>query len=365
MNIVVAVLLVFAAIGLLDKIMSGRWHLSPEFDKGLELMGSIALSVVGLYCMGVYLSERFADPIARLAAVLPFDPSVIVGSLLCPDTGALPVALQIASSRPVALYCGMVLSTAVGVTISFNLPACLNTLRSKEDFSLMMEGVIIGLITIFPGAVAGALVLRLPMSDFIRNTIPILVLCVILALGLKASARMTTSILTIFANIIRAISLVFFAMVILGVFVPRFALASPDLVADAFISVGKMMAVVCGAMVFSKLLMTFCKGPLHRLAELLGTNEYAVNGLILSMVTVFAMLPLFPKMDRRGKLINAAFSVAGAYIIGSQMAFVSGFTRGGEIAAYFVMKAIAGVIGILMVCLIEKNVKTTVDKPEG
>ena len=362
MNIVVAVLLVFALIGLVDMVLGNRFHLAGEFTKGLELMGSIAISVVGLYCMGVYLSERFAEPIARLAAVLPFDPSVIIGSLLCPDTGALPVALRIAASRPVALYCGMVISTMIGVTVSFNLPAALNTLKSREDLSLLMRGVVIGLITIFPGIIAGALILRLPMSDFIRNTIPILVLCVVLALGLKLSSRMTTRILTGFANVIRAISLTFFAIVTLGVFVPRFALADPDLVADAFICVGKMMAVVCGAMVFSRLLMVFCKGPLRRLADLMGTDEYAVNGLLLSMVTVFAMLPLFPKMDRRGKLINAAFTVAGGYLIGSQMAFVSGMTRGGEVAAYFISKIIAGVCAIVVTCLIEKS-KKTVDKP--
>ena len=363
MNAVVAVMLIFAVIGLIDKILGGRFHLVPDFDKGLELMGSIALSLVGIYCMGVYLSERFAEPIAALAVKLPFDPSLIIGVLLCPDTGALPVALQIAGSRPVALYCGMVISTAVGVTVSFNLPASLNTLKDKEDLSLLMRGVVIGLITILPGIILGALILHLSMSDFIRNTIPIIILCIVLALGLKLSAKVTTAILTAFANLVRFVSLLFFVIVTLGVFVPRFALASPDLVADAFICVGKMMAVVCGAMVFSRLLMTFCKGPLGRLAEILGTNEHAINGLILSLVTVFAMLPLFPKMDRRGKLINAAFSVAGAYIIGGQMAFVSSLTTGGEVLSYFVMKSVAGVCGILVICLIEKKPKT-VDKPE-
>ena len=35
------------------------------------------------------------------------------------------------------------------------------------------------------------------------------------------------------------------------------------------------------------------------------------------------MLPLFSKMDKRGKVLNAAFSVAGAYVVGGQMTLSS------------------------------------------
>ena len=361
MNIVIAVMLVFAVIGLIDKILGGRFRLAQEFDRGAEMMGSIFLALIGVYCMGVFLAETYAVPISHLASVLPFDPAVIIGSLLSPDMGGLPVSLQIASTRQVGLFCGMVIGTAVGVTVCFQLPVCLSVLHEKEDVDLMMRGLVIGLITILPGIVLGALVLHLPLSDFIRNTIPVIILCAVLAAGFIFSARIVSAILGAFGNIVRIISLIFFAIVMAGVFIPRLALADYDLVVDAFISVGKMMVVIAGALVFSRVLMITCKGPLNRIASRMGTNEYAVMGLILSMTATFAMLPLFSKMDRRGKFINAAFSTAGAYLIGGQMAFCSSLTTGKEITAYFAMKIAAGLCAIVVACLIEKNPKT-VDK---
>ncbi len=363
MNIVIAIMLVFSVIGLVDKTLGGRFRLAPDFDKGAELMGTVAIVLVGIYCMGIYLADRFAGPISQLSSFLPFDPSVIIACLLCPDTGGLTVSLAIASSRPVALYCGMIISTALGVTLTFQLPAVMNMLRSKEDVRLMMRGLSIGIITIVPGLIAGALILRLPFDDFIRNTIPVLILCFVLVLGLKKAARVTTMILTGFGNVIRGICLVFFAIIMAGVFVPRLAFVESSLVADAFIITGKMMVVVCGAMVLTRLLINHCKGLLGRIGSWMGINEYSVIGLLLNTTSTFAMLPLFPKMDRRGKLINAAFSAAGAYIIGGQMAFCSSITTGNEIASFFAMKFISGAVAILAVCLTEKNPKT-VDKPK-
>ena len=363
MNIVIAFMLVFAVIGLIDKILGGRFHLAPEFDRGLELMGSTAIALVGIYCMGIYLSQTFADSIARLGQALPFDPALIVGCLLCPDTGALPVALQIEPSRPVALFCGMIVSTAVGVTVSFQLPVCLNMVRDKKDLAVMMNGLLVGLITILPGILLGGVMLRLPAENLVRDTIPVILLCVLLAVGMKFSAGLTTRILTGFANVVRAISLIFFLMVMAGLFIPRLALVDYDLVAEAFVAVGKMIVVVCGALVFSNIIMTRFQDAMKRVADRLGTNDYAVMGLFLSLTTTLAMIPLFHKMDRRGKLMNAAFCAAGAYVIGGQMAFVSGLTTPGEISAYFAMKIVSGVLAILAVCLIEKNAKV-VDKPE-
>ena len=42
-------------------------------------------------------------------------------------------------------------------------------------------------------------------------------------------------------------------------------------------------------------------------------------GLIANLVNSVSMLPMLPKMDRRGKLLNAAFSVCGGFVLGGQL----------------------------------------------
>ncbi|MDO4482109.1 MAG: ethanolamine utilization protein EutH [Bacillota bacterium] len=359
MNAVIAFLLVFSAIGLIDKILGNRFRFGEEFDKGMELMGPMALALVGIYCIGVFAAEANADAIAGFAAFLPFDASVIIGSLLAPDMGGLPVSLQIAETRALGMFAGMLLSTTVGVTVCFQLPVCLSGIREKSDIDIMMKGFIIGLAVIPPGIITGGFMLGLRFKELLLNFFPIIILCLILVLGFRISAKVTSGILTLFGNMVRVLSLVLFAVVIAGVYIPSLSLADYDLVADAFISVGKMAAVVCGSLVFSKIALKLFKKPFGIIAGLLKTNEYAVIGLILSLTTTFAMLPLFPKMDTRGKLINAAFSVGGAYILGGQMAFVSSMTTGWEITVFFVTKIIVGLCAVLAACVIkidsEKN----------
>ena len=53
MNIFIAIMLVFAAAGLLDEILGGKLGLMPNFEKGLATMGGLAMSTVGFYAIGV------------------------------------------------------------------------------------------------------------------------------------------------------------------------------------------------------------------------------------------------------------------------------------------------------------------------
>ena len=67
------------------------------------------------------------------------------------------------------------------------------------------------------------------------------------------------------------------------------------------------------------------------------------------------MLPLFSQMDRRGKVVNAAFSVSGAYVFGGQMAFVSEMTNSTGLTAYLVSKLISGFAAILIAAFIKEE----------
>ena len=45
--------------------------------------------------------------------------------------------------------------------------------------------------------------------------------------------------------------------------------------------------------------------------------------MIMNFATSLAILPLISKMDKKGRMLNAAFSVSGAYMLGGQLGFVS------------------------------------------
>ena len=55
MNLPIAILLLCAMLGLVDKILGNRMGLGEEFDRGLTMMGSLALTMSGIYCFSVML----------------------------------------------------------------------------------------------------------------------------------------------------------------------------------------------------------------------------------------------------------------------------------------------------------------------
>ena len=81
MNIFIGILLLCALLGLWDKISGGKMGLAAEFDGGLASMASLALSIVGIYCIGVTAVRSNPEAIASFASRLPFDASVLIGSL--------------------------------------------------------------------------------------------------------------------------------------------------------------------------------------------------------------------------------------------------------------------------------------------
>ena len=74
MNIFVAIMLCFSAWGLLDKILGGKLGLMEEFDEGLTTMGSLAVSTVGFYSIGITFVQNHADAIAAAVQRMPYLP---------------------------------------------------------------------------------------------------------------------------------------------------------------------------------------------------------------------------------------------------------------------------------------------------
>mgnify|MGYP000741969496 CR=1 FL=1 len=61
---------VICLIGLLDKILNNRLGLVESFDKGINSMGSIAMSMIGFYCIAITLIQNNVDVITNTSKIL-------------------------------------------------------------------------------------------------------------------------------------------------------------------------------------------------------------------------------------------------------------------------------------------------------
>lgn len=351
MNFCIVILLLFSLLGAADKILNGRLGVANAFDQGLRAMGGLCFSMVGIYCIGITAIGAHPRIFSQLSAVVPFDISLLAGVLLAPDLGGYSICTQLAASPALGLYAGLLISSTVGCTISFVLPTSLGTLPAAEADSFM-NGISLGIITVPVGLLLGGLLLGISPRILFANLWPVLLLCCVLCLFLYFAPKHSIKALTILGDLIRITGIVLFCVVAAGVFVPTASVVSSSLVNEVLVIVLKITVIVCGSMVASQLILTHFAGALNRAGQLLGINEYAVIGLFISLATSISMLPLFSKMDRRGKIMNAAFTVSGAFVLGGQLAFVSSVqSSSAMVAIYMLTKIVSGISSLVLVSI--------------
>lgn len=350
------ILAAFSLLGLIDLILGGRWGLGAEFEQGVAKMGSIALSMVGFYCIGITFVQQNAALIAEETAGMPFDPSMLIALVLCSDMGGLPIAQELAATPELGIFTGALVASGMGTLVSFQLPVFLSTIP-KEHLPTLMRGFVYGIVTLPIGLLVGGLMLGLPLQTLLVNMMPVLALCLVLLAGMKWAPDGTIRVLTRIGRIVTVFSYALFALVVIGLFLPQFAIAEQELVEEAaFISL-RAVIIVSGGMVLSHLAVRFFHGALDGMSRLLGINYASVMGLILSCPHSMAMVPMYPDMDYRGKIMNAAFSVCGAYLIGGQLAFVMQLVPASAVPAVLANKILAGVSAVALAAWAERGSK--------
>ncbi len=354
MNIVIGILLLFALLGAVDKIFGGKWGVAEAFDQGLATMGSLCLSMSGIYCIAITFLNGQAEVFRGWNDILPFDSSVLSGVLLAPDMGGFAIADKIAESSSLALYSGLLLSSTLGCLVSFVLPIALGALDEKQTV-FFLKGTLLGILTLPLGLIAGGVLLKIDLEQVLRNLLPVVILCVILSYGLKFAPQKSLKVLALLGNFLRIVGIVLALVLIFGVFFPAYTFVEDPLLAESLIIVLKITVVVCGSMVAVHLALTYLKGTLQRISSLLGVNEFATVGLLISLATSISMIPLFSRMDERGKKMNAAFCVSGAFCMGGQLAFVSSVSDSYVVGVYLICKLLGGLTAIFLVRITDRR----------
>lgn len=347
MNVFTAIMLVFAAVGVIDKIIGGRFGLSECFDRGLMVMGSMCVPMVGMSCVGVALIQNNTDMIMGALENLPFDPSIIAGVLLPPDMGGFFISEELARSHGMFILNGVVLGSLLGQLITFQIPIFFAAVRGEERTPLL-KGFVVGIAVVPVGLAAAAVMLKLDPMAFAAEFIPILLICILMAIGLMKAPDGTIRGFSVFAQAIQIMIVIFFAVTVAGLFIPSIAYVDADAVCESVVIVFRAVVIVAGSLVLSELIKKTFRRRISAIAEKLGINDISVIGLLLGCATSLAILPLISKMDDRGKILNGAFSVSGAYFLGGQMGFVSSVSDGYTVAVMVAAKVICGGLGVFI-----------------
>ena len=343
-EILIAIMAGFAVLGAIDRIFGNRWGLGKEFEEGILAMGSLALAMVGIVCLAPVLAALLKPVVVPVYTFLGADPAMFAGSLLACDMGGGALARQLTDDPQAAALGGVITGSMLGATVVFTIPVAMGILR-EEDRPVMAKGILCGIVTIPLGVLAGGLTAGFPLTMVLRNLVPIVLIALLIALGLWRAENAMVRGFEIFGKLVVAVATVGLAAAIGEALTGYPIIRGMEPISEGFETVGIIAIVLAGAFPLVFVLTKLLRKPLLAAGGLLGINDAAAAGLLASLANSIAAFGMVKDMNERGKVVNIAFAVSGAFVFGDHLGFTAGFAPE-MMGAMIVGKLVGGLTAI-------------------
>ncbi|UOR13473.1 ethanolamine utilization protein EutH [Halobacillus amylolyticus] len=335
------IMTLFMVIGAIDYyLLHNRWGLGESFYNAFMMMGPLALAMVGIISLAPVLSGWLAPIITPLYQWLGVDPSMFASTILAIDMGAYQLAEALAASDDAAVFSWAFLGTMMGPTLVFTIPIAL-TMIAKEDYPYFAKGILIGLITIPIGCLAGGAVAGYELAWMIRNLIPTVVLAVIIGLGLWKFTNLTIHLFARFGKSVELLIISGLVLIIIETLTGFTIVQGVAPLEEGVGIVGRITIMLAGAYPMVSFINRSGQRLWDKWSDKLGINSIAMTGFIASLAHHIPMLATMKDMDTRGKVMNAAFAVSGAFVLGGHLGFVASVNKE-VIVAVVIGKLVAG-----------------------
>ena len=384
-TVVVYLMMACMAAGAIASMVRPESELGKQFVEGIYSIGPIFLSVAGIYASIPYISWFVEAVFGPVFGLVGADPALASTTIVATDMGGYQAADAIAATREswiMAMYTGFM----AGATIVYSLPIGLRMVE-KRDHKYLALGMMCGFVSIPFGVLVASAVTMLsnPMiRDFISsdaeatyqlaitagpmfaNLIPITVICVLIAIGLKVVPNAMIRGFTIFgrfidyaARTVLMLSIIeyftgFFSMVFGGWgFEPLVAYDGEHL-SQSIEVVGSIGMMLAGAFPMVYLIKTYLAKPLGRIGAFFGLSDLAVSGILATSANALALFPMIKDMEPLDKVKVLAYCVCGSFIIGDHLSFCATY-QPTVIAPLLLGKFVAAVLAIVFVRWLAKK----------
>lgn len=355
-EIVIWIMAFFALLGGLDRIFGNRFGLGEHFEEGILSMGALALAMIGVICLAPVLANLLKPIVVPVYSFLGADAAMFAGTLLACDMGGGPLALEMTSDHQAAMLGGVLTGSMMGATIVFTIPIALGILR-PEDRPSLAKGVLCGIVTIPVGVFVGGLVAGFPIGMVARNLIPIILIAIAISLGLWKAEKAIIKGFTVFGKIVTAVITVGLVAAIIESLTGFALISGMAPISEGFGTVGAIAIVLAGAFPLVYVITKLLQKPLAMLGKRLGINNTAAAGLVASLANSIATFGMVKDMDERGKIVNIAFAVSAAFVLGDHLGFTAGFAPE-MLISVIVGKLVGGISAVAVALFLTRK-----DKP--
>ena len=344
-EIIIYIMVVFMALGALDRIIGNRFGLGEKFEEGIMAIGALALSMVGIIALAPVIADLLKPVIVPVFGFLGADPAMFAGSILANDMGGAPLARELALSEDAGNFGGLIVGAMLGPTIVFTIPVALGIIK-EEDRKFLASGVLSGVITIPIGSFAGGLAAGYPVLMVLKNLIPILIFALLIALGLWKFEKAMVKGFTWFGKFVVAVITIGLGAGIVEALTGLTLIPGMNPISEGFAVVADIAIVLAGAFPLVYVITKIFRKPLMGLGKVLGMNEVSAAGMVASLANSIPMFGMMKDMDNRGKVLNVAFAVSAAFVFGDHLGFTAGFNAD-LIFPMIVGKLVGGITAVL------------------
>ena len=356
MNFVSVIMVIFSVIAACDRIFGSKLGLGKEFEKGFMLLGNMALSMIGMIVISPFIAQLLDPLFSVMYDVLKIDPSIIPASIFANDMGGAPLAVEVAKNSDIGMFNALIVSSMMGVTISFTVPYALGLVK-KELHREMFLGFLCGIVTVPIGCFVGGLVLGLPILSLLVNLLPIILLAVIIALGLLFLPKLSVKIFSILGVAMKVLITIGLALGIIR-FLTGFELIKGLAPIEEGGAVCLNAAIVMtGAFPLMYIISKLLKKPVEKIGDKAGINSTSAIGFVSTLATSMTTFGMMNDMDKKGVMLNSAFAISAAFTFAGHLAFTMAFEGSNiyYIGAMVVGKLISGVCALFLAVLIYKR----------
>lgn len=380
-TIVVYIIMACAVAGCIASVIKPESELGQQFVAGIDSIGPIFLPVAGIMASAPYLTAFVSSVFGPAYSALGADPAMAATTFIAVDMGGYQLADALAQTRE-SWIMAMVTGYMAGATIVFTIPVALKMLE-KRDRKYLALGVMSGLLAIPIGVlVASAIIalsnpvirevvstnaeatyqLALSWATIGLNLVPLVIVCVALALGLKFKPDAMIKGFIVFGRVMESALKIVFVLAVVeyftGLFTTLFGsfgfdpiIADEDDIFRALEVSGAVGMMLCGAFPMVWLIKRYFAKPLAKLGGAVGLSSEATTGLLAASANVLAALAMVKDLKAKDKVIVMAFAVCCAFLFGDHLSFTANF-QPTLIVPVLVGKLTAGVCAIVFACLL-------------
>lgn len=342
-------------LGGLDKILGNRFGLGEKFDEGYKSMGPLALGMVGIVCLTPIIQsgiEKFISPLFHLMGV---DPAMI-GAVLANDMGGYQLAMDLAVDQRAGLLAGAVVSSMLGAALVFHVPVGLGMIE-KDKHPFFAKGLLIGMVAMPIGSTLGGLAAGFPVSLVLKNMAPVLVIAFLLAAGLKWIPDAMIKGFLVFGKIVTSAAYIGLACAGFQYITDMTIIPGMNPILESMEIVAGIAIVLSGTFPVLELLMRVLKKPLTVVGSKLHLDSTSTAAFIFTLANSVPVFAMMKKMDKRGVIINTAWTVTVGAALGDHLGFTASVYPA-MIGPMIAGKVTAGILAVLLAVYLLKNEET-------